>query len=205
MRRRRPPHSTTAPTIVDAQASDLANPGQERNVERAPVSPDEVTQRDQVRRTLDVLIVVATIVAVVLAAQSLANGNWKYAGMSVMVGGFALLLLVWPRRILAEGRVETAVGVMALAGISVIVGSSLLESSGPLIVATLFIPIAAAVPYLEVKALRQLMIVAWLGALATAAAASFLPSPSATTASSDAALGQIWGSAVVFGLVLFLL
>jgi diguanylate cyclase (GGDEF)-like protein len=188
-----------------AQWDDPVANGQEQNVKRAPVSPDEVTQRDQVRRTLDVLIVVATIVAALLAAQSLANGNWKYGGMAIMVGGFALLLLVWPRRILAEGRVETAVAVMALAGISVIVGSSLLEPSGPLIVATLFIPIAAAVPYLAVKALRRLMIFAWLGAIATAAAASFLPSSTAATASSDAAIGQIWGSAVVFGLVLFLL
>jgi diguanylate cyclase (GGDEF)-like protein len=154
---------------------------------------------------MDVLIAVAAVVAGVLIAQSIANGNWKYGAMAIMVGGFAVLLLVWPRRILAEGRVETAVAVMALAGISVIVGSSLLESSGPLIVATLFIPIAAAVPYLDVKALRRLMIVAWLGALATAAAASFLPSSSASTASSGAAIGQIWGSAVVFGLVLFLL
>jgi diguanylate cyclase (GGDEF)-like protein len=173
-------------------------------MKRGAVSPDEVTQRDQVRRTLDVLIVVATIAALLLAAQWLANGNWKYGVMAILVEGFALLLLVWPRRILAAGHVETAVGVMALAGIFVIVGSSLLESSGPLIVATLLIPVAAAVPYLELKSLRRLMIFAWSGALAAAAASSLNPTSSAA-GNSDSAVGQIWGSAVVFGLVLFLL
>jgi len=127
-------------------------------VKRTHLSPDEATQRDQVRRTLDVLIVVATVVAVLLATQAIVNGNWRYWVMSSMVGGFAVLLLAWPRRILADGRVERAIMIMAAAGISVIVGSAFLEPNGPLIVATLFIPITAAVPYLEVRTLRWLMV-----------------------------------------------
>jgi diguanylate cyclase (GGDEF)-like protein len=173
-------------------------------MKRAPLSPDEATQRDQVRRTLDVLTAVAAVVAVILAAQAIANGNWRYWAMAIMVAGFAVLLVAWPRRILAEGRVEAAVTVMALAGTAVIVGSSFIEPSGPLIVATLLIPIAAAVPYLAIKSLRRLMLVAWVGTIATAAAATVLPTPEATS-TPGAELGQLWGSAVVFGLVLFLL
>lgn len=119
-----------------------------------------------------------------------------------MLAGFAVLLVVWPRRILADGRVESAVTVMALAGIAVILVSSIMAPSGALIVAILLIPITAAVPYLEAKSLRRLMIVAWAGTIATAAA-SLLPGPSA--AASGDTLGELWGSAVVSGLVLFLL
>ena len=173
-------------------------------MKRTHLSPDEATQRDQVRRTLDVLIVVATVVAVLLATQAIVNGNWRYWLMSSMVGGFAVLLLAWPRRILADGRVERAIMIMAAAGISVIVGSAFLEPNGPLIVATLFIPITAAVPYLEVRTLGWLMVFAWLGAVATAVATSFLPG-AAATGTTDQLIGQVWGSAVVFGLVLFLL
>ena len=173
-------------------------------MKRAPLSPDEATQRDQVRRTLDVLTGVAAVVGTLLAAQAIANGNWRYWAMAIMVAGFAVLLVLWPRRILAEGRVEAAVTVMALAGTAVIVGSSFIEPSGPLIVATLLIPIAAAVPYLAIKSLRRLMLVAWVGTIATAAAATLLPMP-AVTSTPGAELGQLWGSAVVFGLVLFLL
>jgi diguanylate cyclase (GGDEF)-like protein len=173
-------------------------------VKRAPLSPDEETQRDQVRRTLDVLTAVAAVAAVLLAVQAIANGNWRYWAMAIMVAGFAVLLVAWARRILVEGRVEAAVTVMALAGTAVIVGSSFIEPSGPLIVATLLIPIAAAVPYLAIKSLRRLMVVAWVGTVATAAAATVLPVPAATS-TPGAELGQLWGSAVVFGLVLFLL
>jgi diguanylate cyclase (GGDEF)-like protein len=173
-------------------------------VKRAPLSPDEATQRDQVRRTLDVLTGVAAVVATLLAAQAIGNGNWRYWAMAIMVAGFAVLLVLWPRRILAEGRVEAAVTVMALAGTAVIVGSSFIEPSGPLIVATLLIPITAAVPYLAIKSLRRLMLVAWVGTIATAAAATLLPMPAAAS-TPGAELGQLWGSAVVFGLVLFLL
>lgn len=173
-------------------------------MKQAPLSPDEATRRDQVRRTLDVLTVVAAVVTALLAVQAIANGNWRYWAMAVMVGGFAVLLVAWPRRILAEGRVEAAVTVMALAGTAVIVGSSFIEPSGPLIVATLLIPITAAVPYLAIKSLRWLMLVAWAGTIATAAAATLLPVPLATV-TPGSELGQLWGSAVVFGLVLFLL
>jgi diguanylate cyclase (GGDEF)-like protein len=169
-------------------------------VRRAHLSPDEATQRDQVRRTLDVMTGVAVLSGALTAAQAIASGNWGYGVIAIMLAGFAVLLVVYPRRILADGRVELAVTVMALAGTAVILASAIIAPSGALVVAILLIPITAAVPYLEAKSLRLLMIVAWVGATATAAA-GLLPG---STASGDT-LGQLWGAAVVSGLVLFLL
>src|SRR2546430_5108845 len=63
-------------------------------------------------------------------------------------------------------------------------------------------PISAAVPYLELKSPRRLLIVAWAATIAPAAA-SLLPDP--VPPSDDAGLSRLWGSAVVSGLVLFLL
>lgn len=167
---------------------------------RAHLSPDEATQRDQVRLTLDVMTGVAVLSGALTAAQAIASGNWGYGAIAIMLAGFAVLLVAYPRRILADGRVELAVTVMGLAGTAVILASAIIAPSGALVVAILLIPITAAVPYLEAKSLRLLMIVAWVGATATAAA-GLLPG---STASGDA-LGQLWGSAVVSGLVLFLL
>jgi diguanylate cyclase (GGDEF)-like protein len=169
-------------------------------VKRAPLSPDEATQRDQVRRTLDVLTAGAVVSGALTAAQAIATGNWGYGVIATMLAGFAVLLVVYPRRILADGRVELAVTVMALAGIAVILVSAIIAPSGALTVAILLIPITAAVPYLGAKSLRRLMIVAWAGAIATAAA-SLLPGSAAT----GDTLGQLWGATVVSGLVLFLL
>ncbi|HEY6203937.1 MAG TPA: diguanylate cyclase [Candidatus Limnocylindria bacterium] len=121
----------------------------------------------------------------------------------IALGVFAALLQAWPRRILVNGSVESAVTVMALASAGLIFATSLISPAGALLAATgLLIPIIAAVPYLEVKSLRRLMIIAWVASIATAAA-SLLPDP--VPSSSDAGLARLWGSVVVSGLVLFLL
>ena len=165
------------------------------------LSPDEATQRDQVRRTLDVMIAGACLSAVLMGATAVATANGGYGAIAIILVGFAVLTVVWPRRILADGRIESAVTVMALAGIGVVLGSALITPSGPLIVAILLIPITAAVPYVEVRSLLWLMIVAWVATVG-AAAASLLPGAQAAPA---AGLGELWGAAIVSGLVLFLL
>jgi diguanylate cyclase (GGDEF)-like protein len=170
-------------------------------VKRAHLSPDEATRRDQVRRTLDVLTAVAAVVAALLGAQAIASGNGGYGVIATLIAGLAVLLVAWPRRILADGRVASAVMVMALASTAVILVSAIIAPFGGLTVATLLIPIIAAVPYLDVTSLRRLMILVWTGTVATAAA-SLLPGVPAPV--SDP-LGQFWGSAVVSGLVLFLM
>jgi diguanylate cyclase (GGDEF)-like protein len=171
-------------------------------VKRAPLSPDEATQRAQVRRTLDVLTVGAALAAALLAAQAIVTPNLAYWAMAAMVGGFGALLVAYPRRILARGRVEAAVTVMALAGIGVIVGAALVAPSGPLVVATMLIPITAALPYLGTKSLRRLIFIAWGGTLA-AAVAGVVAGPSMFQVAESSS--QLWGSAIVSGLVLFLL
>lgn len=172
-------------------------------MKRAPLSPDEATQRDQVRRTLGVLIAAAVVSCALIAARAIVTGNGGYGAIAIMVGALAVLLVAWPRRIVADGRIESAVTVMALAIIALILISAIIAPSGALTVAMLLIPVTAAVPYLESRSLRRLMIVAWGGSIATAAA-GLLPGASATASGVDE-LRQLWGSAVVSGLVLFLL
>jgi diguanylate cyclase (GGDEF)-like protein len=171
-------------------------------VKQAPLTPDEATQRNQVRRFLDLLTAVALISGFLVASQAVANHELRTWAVVIALGVFAVLLQAWPRRMLTSGRIESAVTVMALASAGLIFATSIVSPAGALLAATgLLIPIIAAVPYLEVKSLRRLMIIAWVASVATAAA-SLLPDPVAT---SDAGLSRLWGSAVVTGLVLFLL
>ena len=154
------------------------------------------------RRFLDLLTAVALISGFLVASQAVANHQLRTWAVVIALGVFAVLLQAWPRRILASGRIESAVTVMALASAGLIFATSIISPAGALLAATgLLIPMIAAVPYLEVKSLRRLMIIAWVASVATAAA-SLLPDPVATP---DAGLSRLWGSAVVTGLVLFLL
>jgi diguanylate cyclase (GGDEF)-like protein len=170
-------------------------------VKRAPVSPDEATQRDQVRRLLNVLTALGVASGALLAGQAVA-GAGDYWALVIMVWGFTAVLLVWARPLLGKGHVESAVTVMALGAITLILGSAFIRPSGALTVASLLIPVTAAVPYLEAKSLRRLMFLAWIGTVA-AAAASLIRGTSAP--SSDAGLAEFWSSALVSALVLFLL
>ncbi len=172
-------------------------------MKRTPPSPDEATQRHQVRRFLDLLTAAAVVSGVLVASQAVSNHTSRSWAIVIMLGAFAVFLQAWPRRILAIGRVESAVTLMALATAAVIFGTAIISPAGALVAATgLLIPITAAVPYLEVKSLRRLMIVAWAASIATAAA-SLLPDP--VPPSPDAGLSRLWGSVVISGLVLFLL
>ena len=173
-------------------------------MKRAPLSPDEATQRDQVRRFLNVLTAAAAAAGALLAVQGVDASNSRSLAIATLVLAFAVLLVVWPRRILAQGRVEATVTVVAIATSVLIFSTAVISPSGALVAATaLLIPIIAAVPYLEIKPLRRLMVFVWVGTVATAAA-SLLPNPAAT-ATATAGSGVLWGSALVTGLVLFLL
>src|SRR5205814_2941634 len=166
-------------------------------VNRAPVSPDEATQRGQVRRTLDVLTAAALLSAGLMAATATLTGNPRYGAIAILIGAFAVVLVVWARRLLADGQVEAAVTLMAFAGTGVVLASAAITSAGPLTVAILLIPVAAAFPYLGARTLRRLMLVGWGGSVVTAAA-TLLVDPSAN-------LGLVWGAAIGPGSVLLLL
>jgi diguanylate cyclase (GGDEF)-like protein len=173
-------------------------------LKRTPLSPDEATQRDQVRRFLDLLTAAAAVSGGLSAAQGVATGSGRSWAFAIVLVGYAALLVLWPRRVLAKGQVEEAVTVMALASAAVIFGTAIIEPSSALIASTaLLIPMTAAVPYLEVKSLRLLMIVAWVATIATASA-SLLPD-AAAPAGGAVGIGRLWGPIVVNGLVLFLL
>ena len=94
--------------------------------------------------------------------------------------------------------------VVALASAAVICVTAIIEPSSAFIAATaLLIPITAAVPYLEVRSLRLLMIVAWVGDASPLPRQACYPMPQSRRA--PPAVGRLWGPAVVSGLVLFLL
>ena len=172
-------------------------------MKRAPLNPDEATQRHHVRRLLDLLTAIALISCVFIASQAVSNLQWRSWAVVIALGVFALVLHFWARRILTDGRVESAVTVMALASAALIFTTSLVSPGGALIAATgLLIPVTAAVPYLDVKWLRRVMVIAWVASAATAAA-SLLPDP--VPMSSEADLSRLWGTVVISGLVLFLL
>jgi diguanylate cyclase (GGDEF)-like protein len=175
---------------------------EERNVKRSPLSPDEATQRDQVRRFLNVLTAAAAAAGGLLAVQGVEAGNGRLLAMAIVVLTFVVLLMVWPRRVLAQGRIGAAVAIVALATTVLIFITALISPAGAFISAAgLLIPITAAVPYLEIKPLRRLMFFAWIVTVATAAT-SLLADPAAVPIPGG---GLLWGSALVSGLVLFLL
>src|SRR5713226_4361254 len=195
----RAPRSTRA--FSDRHRSTCLLPS--LTVRRAPVTPDEATQRHQVRLSLDLLTAAAVVTGVLVASQAVANHEWRTWATVIALGMFAALLQTWPRRILVGGRIESAVTVMALATAALIFTTTIISPAGALIAAMgLLIPIIAAVPYVEVKSLRRLLIVAWAASIATAAA-SLLPDPVPLAA--DATVTRLWGFGVVSGLVLFLL
>jgi diguanylate cyclase (GGDEF)-like protein len=171
-------------------------------VNRALFSPDEATQRDQVRRLLDFLTALGVASGALLAGQALA-GNASFWTIVVMVWGFCVVLLLWARPLLARDRVESAVTVMALGAMTLILGSAFIRSSSALTVASMLVPVTAAVPYLQAKPLRRLMILAWIGTVA--AAATTLTRAMSAAPGGDSGFGEFWSSALVSGLLLFLL
>ena len=173
-------------------------------MKRPPLSPDAATQRDQVRRFLNVLTAAAVAAGGLLAVQAVAGSDGRSAALAVAVLVFAAFLVVWPRRILVHGRVEAAVTVVALACGVLILTAALLSPAGALVAATaLLIPITAAVPYLEITSLRRLMVFAWAATVVTAAT-SLLPDRLAAISAAPGS-GLLWGTALISGLVLFLL
>jgi diguanylate cyclase (GGDEF)-like protein len=170
---------------------------------RAPASPDEATQRDQVRRLLDVLTGLGLISGALVAVQAAVTGIAIYWGLAILISAFVVVLVLWARPLLGKGRIESAVTVMALSAIALILAAAVIRPSGAVTVASMLIPVAAAVPYLGAKSLRRLMILAWVGTLA--ASASSVIRGVAGAPASEARFAEVLTSALVSGLVLFLL
>lgn len=173
-------------------------------VAQSPLSPDEAVQRDQVRRLLDVLITAVSAGAVVSAGAAVTAGTPRSWVATILLGAFAAWLIASPRRVLARRQVESVITRVASALIAVLFSFALLQPLSALVMATaLLIPIAAALPFLEVAALRRLMFLAWAGTAATALA-GFLPDDSGVPAVAVALL-HFLGLSLVSAVVLFLL
>ena len=156
-------------------------------MERTPINPDEATQRDQVRRFLNLLIAATAAVGVVQAAVAFATGSPRSWATAILLGALVAWLAAFPRRIIGREHVELVITRVAVVLIAVVVGTVFLQPRFALVAATaLLVPVAATLPYLEVRSLRRLMALAW----ASAAVTEFV---------------RLLGLAVVIGLVFFLL
>ncbi len=175
-----------------------------RSAERTPLSPDEATQRELVRRTIRVFVPIAAAFGFTEAAVGLAFGSPRtlIAALALMV--FTAWLAIFPRRALARRPVGTIVVAVAVAMTALVVAIAFLQPLTALIEATaLLIPAAVALPYLEVRPLRQLMVLAWVAIILTGAA-SLLPGDLALPPVAADML-HLWGLTAASGVVLFLL
>jgi len=116
----------------------------------------------------------------------------------------AAWLALFPRRALVRRPAASVVGPVAVVITAVLVTAAGLQPFGAIAAAAaVLIPVAAALPYLEVRSLRRLMFLAWAAIILTGAA-GFLPGdlllPHAV-----AELVKLWGLTLASGVLLFLL
>jgi len=116
----------------------------------------------------------------------------------------AAWLAIFPQRLLTRQPVASVVSTVAIVITTVLVATAPLQPVVAIAAATaLLIPIAAALPYLEVRSLRRLMVIAWVAIILTGAA-GFLPDdPSLPRIVAE--FLRLWGLTLASGLVLFLL
>ncbi|MBF6605696.1 MAG: diguanylate cyclase [Chloroflexi bacterium] len=173
-------------------------------MERTPLDPDEATQREEVGRTIDVLIVALFAFGVTQVAAGLAFGSPRSVIVGVLFAALTIWLAAFSRRALVHRPMASVVGPMAAALIVLPVVVAFLQPfvAGVAAVA-LLIPIAAALPILEGGILRRLMFLAWAGMIATLAT-GYIPDDPAVPVLA-ASLTRIWGLVLVSGVVLFLL
>ncbi len=159
---------------------------------------------EQVRLFLQVLSAAAVAYGLAETVAWAAFGSTRALATGVIVGGFGIWLLAVPRRSLDRRPVASVVAGVAVVLFGVVVSAAVLQPYVSLAAATaLLIPIAAALPYLDVRPLRALMVVAWAATVGTAAL-GFLPDdPAIPVVVSN--LIELWGLTVASGVVLFVL
>jgi len=174
------------------------------SLERLPLSPDETTQPDEIRRFFGLLIGVFLALGVVdlIAAIVVASPRWFAAGL--LTWALAAWFAVSPHRAIRHSNAEPVIIGAATVFIAVIVASGILLPFLSLVLAmAVLVPVSVALPYLGVRALRRLLILSWAGAVATVAT-GYLPGDiDAGHAVLEAF--RVFGVAVLVGLVFFLL
>lgn len=171
---------------------------------RTPLDPDEATQRSEVHQAIRMFMAAATAFGLTQIASSIVFGSVRALVSGLLFVALAAWLRVVPRRALNRRPVASVVGSIAVVITVVLVVAAPLQPSVAIAAATaLLIPIAAALPYLEIRSLRRLMLLAWAAIILTGAA-GFLPADLAVPRP-VAELVRLWGLTLASGLVLFLL
>jgi len=171
---------------------------------RMPLNPGEATERDEIRRTIDLFAAAIIAFGLAEAALGLAVGSPRALITASVLAVLAAWMVLFLRRGFAQRSVATTVWAVALAMIAAVVVVAVLQPLAALVVATaMLIPVAAALPYLEIRSLRRLMILAWAATVGTGAAV-FLPDDLAIPPLA-ATLLRLWGLILASGLVLFML
>ncbi len=165
----------TAPPVWPAileqvlRKSMNTNPAKRYEDERtAAASADDATQRVEVRRLLNLLIVTAAITMLIDGIASIAISSPRWFAPVIVGGLFGTWLAVGPRRAVDHGNIEAIVNRVAIAVIAWILVVTLFQPFLGLAMAPAYlVPIAAATPYLEGRRLRLVMGLAWAAAVAS--------------------------------------
>jgi len=171
---------------------------------RTPVAPDDAAQREQVRHFLDLLIPAGVAYSLAAGVAGIAFGSWRALAAAVVLALYLAWVAAFPRRALATTAVPVIIGPVAVGLMAVVVTVAILQPYVSFAAATaLLIPIAASLPYLQVRSLRRLMLLAWAATAATAAA-GLLPDDGAMPQTARLII-RLWGLTLASGIVLFLL
>ncbi|MHB8397817.1 MAG: diguanylate cyclase domain-containing protein [Candidatus Limnocylindrales bacterium] len=169
----------------------------------SPLSPDDATQREQVRQFLTVLLVVATAAGALQGIAAFFVGSPRWWATALLFGAFAVWVGAYPRRVVDRAEISTIVNRVALAIFAVAAGAALLLPFNAITATTaLLIPSVFALPYLEGRRLRRLMVITWLTSLVTVAAGFLSDDTPVPVAAIN--FQRAWGLALVFGLIVFM-
>ena len=173
-------------------------------LERTPLNPDEATQRAEVDQAIRLFVAAAMAFGLTQIVSSLVFDSLRAFVSGLLFVALAAWLAVVPRRARNRRSVASVVGSVAVAITVVLVVAAPLQPFTAIAAATgLLIPVAVALPYLEVRSLRRLMLLAWVAIILTGAA-GFLPDDRAVPPGvSD--FVRLWGLTLASGLLLFLL
>jgi len=171
---------------------------------RAHISPDEASQAGELRRSVGLFAVAAVAFGIAEAAAGAFFGSPRAGATAVVSIALGTWLAVVPYRALLS-RTAGYVAVRVAAAMTVAaVGAALLQPFASFVAAmALLVPVAAALPNLDVRPLRWLLIAAWVAIVVTAAA-GFLPDDDALPELAKD-LVRFWGLTLASGVVLFLL
>ena len=149
------------------RAAGKTDPAQRFAREQAvPASTDDATQRDEVRRFIDLLIATAMITMLidVIASVAISSPRWF---APVIVGGLvAGWLAAGPRRAIDHGDVKAIVSRVAIVVIAWILVVAVFQPFLALALAPAYlVPVAMGLPHLDGRRLRLVMGLAWVAAV----------------------------------------